>query len=266
MDCNVFIEGIPGSGKTTLLGELASRIDGCKAYREGDISPVELAWCSYMRADEYKAALGRFPALAAAIADNSMAENDKMITAYTKIKNAGDDFYRFMELCELYGGRRPADEFESVILSRYRAFHGHGCIFECSFMQNIVDELLLFRLCDTREVTRFYRRLITAADMRCFRLIRLTPRDIDETIGRIRRQRVNDRGEEEWYMAMQSYVAGSPYGKAVGGCTQDILRDYFTLRTACENEIIGLLPDENVLIVDNFDYNIDRIINTFLRI
>jgi thymidylate kinase len=51
---NVFIEGIPGSGKSTLLNKLQESLPLYKFYYEGDISPIELAWCSYMTHEQYK--------------------------------------------------------------------------------------------------------------------------------------------------------------------------------------------------------------------
>lgn len=52
---NIFIEGIPGSGKSTLLDTLSRHFTDYRVYREGDISPVELAWCAYMSEDAYRA-------------------------------------------------------------------------------------------------------------------------------------------------------------------------------------------------------------------
>ena len=49
-----FIEGLQGSGKTTLVAKLSERFPGHKVFREGDYSPVELAWCAYLNTDHYK--------------------------------------------------------------------------------------------------------------------------------------------------------------------------------------------------------------------
>ena len=48
MKNHIFIEGLQGSGKSTLLRNLSRKYPEYKAYYEGDISPAELAWCSYM--------------------------------------------------------------------------------------------------------------------------------------------------------------------------------------------------------------------------
>ena len=54
MKNHIFIEGLQGSGKSTLLRNLSQKYPEYKAYYEGDISPVELAWCSYMTKTQYE--------------------------------------------------------------------------------------------------------------------------------------------------------------------------------------------------------------------
>ena len=48
---NYFVEGLQGSGKSTLLEKLARRYPACTVFREGDYSPVELAWCARVTKD-----------------------------------------------------------------------------------------------------------------------------------------------------------------------------------------------------------------------
>ncbi len=57
MKNHIFIEGLQGSGKSTLLRSLSQKFPEYKAYYEGDISPVELAWCSYMTKAQYEEAI-----------------------------------------------------------------------------------------------------------------------------------------------------------------------------------------------------------------
>jgi Mg-chelatase subunit ChlI len=54
MKNHIFIEGLQGSGKSTLLRKLSQKFPEYKAYYEGDISPAELAWCSYMTKEQYE--------------------------------------------------------------------------------------------------------------------------------------------------------------------------------------------------------------------
>ena len=41
---NYFVEGLQGSGKSTLINRLSERHPDCQPVREGEYSPVELAW------------------------------------------------------------------------------------------------------------------------------------------------------------------------------------------------------------------------------
>ena len=45
---NYFVEGIQGAGKSTMDGKLAKEYPDYTVFREGDYSPVELAWCAYV--------------------------------------------------------------------------------------------------------------------------------------------------------------------------------------------------------------------------
>lgn len=57
---NVFIEGIQGMGKSTLLNRIHAAVPEFRVCREGDYSPVELAWCAWMTQDEYEQVLKRY--------------------------------------------------------------------------------------------------------------------------------------------------------------------------------------------------------------
>lgn len=54
MEHNIFVEGLQGTGKTTLLDRLSKAFPKYHVYKEGDVSPVELAWCSYATKGQYE--------------------------------------------------------------------------------------------------------------------------------------------------------------------------------------------------------------------
>ena len=60
---NYFIEGLQGAGKTTLVQKLSEHLQDYQVFREGDFSPVELAWCAYVTEEEYKELLLQYPHL-----------------------------------------------------------------------------------------------------------------------------------------------------------------------------------------------------------
>ena len=52
---NIFVEGIQGSGKSTLINNIVKFNPELHVCREGDYSPIELAWCALMSKKEYEA-------------------------------------------------------------------------------------------------------------------------------------------------------------------------------------------------------------------
>ena len=54
---------------------------------------------------------------------------------------------------------------------------------------------------------------------------------------RVRRERVDARGNEQWYAGMLRYLAGSPYGAAHGADSWEDLLAYFERRRALERRI-----------------------------
>ena len=51
---NIFIGGIQGMGKSTLVNSVFKAVPELHVCREGDYSPVDLAWCTWMSKEEYE--------------------------------------------------------------------------------------------------------------------------------------------------------------------------------------------------------------------
>lgn len=257
---NIFIEGIQGSGKSTLLQALAQRLPGYNVYREGEISPVELAWCAYMDAGQYRQALEEWPAMEAAIRKKTVQEGVHFITAYTKIPTDDFRFYAYMERYEIYGGRRKLPEMQSIILQRFGRFNRWGNLFECSFFQNIIEELMLFAMSSDEEIMGFYRKIIAALDLSAFKLIRLRPGSIETCIQHIKAERVDEKGEESWYPLMMGYLKSSPFGKAHGLSSFEDLVAHLERRIKLENKIMELLPAACCMELESRRYKIGDIV------
>ena len=131
-DKNIFIEGLPGSGKSALLNQMWKEDRERKYYREGDLSPIELIWCSYMDEESWQQTLEKFSELETEIRAKSMQEGEHYITAYTLVLADRRDFYEHMEKYEIYNGRVAYQRFKEIILKRYAAFEDMGCVFESS--------------------------------------------------------------------------------------------------------------------------------------
>lgn len=256
---NVFIEGIPGSGKSTLLSALQKNFPEYNFYYEGDISPIELAWCSYMTHEQYKKAIKEWPQLEIKIKENSKLEDSHYIVSYTRIHTDNHDFFRYMEQYELYGGRRNIKDFSNIVFERFRRFNGAGNVFECAFFQNIIEELMLFAEYDDSQIYDFYSKMITDIQNDFF-VIRLLSTDIENSIKQIKEERINEQGEEVWYHLMMNYLNQSPYGKSHNYKNFDDMIKHFYRRISIEKRISDELLYNRCIDVESKNYHLEDII------
>ena len=103
---NIFVEGIQGMGKSTLINGISKLLPKLHVCREGDYSPVDLAWCAWMSEVDYKAILLKYPEVESEILKNTMKEQEYYIVTYTKIKTEVLGFYKDLECYEIYNGRK----------------------------------------------------------------------------------------------------------------------------------------------------------------
>jgi hypothetical protein len=258
---NIFIEGIPGSGKSTLLNQLQERLPEYKTYREGDLSPVELAWCSYMTMEQYQEVCNSFIGIQSELKAHTVTEGNKKITAYTRILTDIQGFHRFMEQYEIYNGRVSFPEFKEIVLQRYSSFQEKGNIFECSFFQNSIECMMLFYQLSDREIRDFYREAYDRLKNKGFRLLYLDVEDIEAAIVTIKDERVDTNGNELWYPFMLQYLNESPYGKKHNIKDFEGVIYHFNKRIDTERSIISETIGKNALIVPSKDYKIDEIVS-----
>ncbi|MBE5930218.1 MAG: hypothetical protein E7268_04040 [Lachnospiraceae bacterium] len=209
---NIWIEGLQGSGKSTLLQELVTLYPQLKVCREGDYSPVELAWCTWMDKEQYEAVLARYEAISEEIKQYTEQECDRYIVMYTRILTDIPGFHRDLEQYEIYNGRKSFDEIKEIVTSRYKAFQDTGYVFECSFLQNLTEDLILFHEKSDEEILAFYRELYDALDKDSFRLVYLYSDDVEENIRIISKERSDTDGTPLWLPMMLEYLKNSPYG------------------------------------------------------
>ena len=208
---NYFIEGLQGSGKTTLAERLAQMHPDHRVFHEGDYSPVELAWCAYVEEKEYEEIPERYRDLSSAIREKTHEEGDHRIICYTKVRTENRDFYRDLERYEIYNGRVPLSKLEEIILRRYRNYEGDRGIFECSLLQNTVEDMILFHERSDEEILSFSRKVSKALADRDIRILYLKSEDIEGNIARVRKERIDAQGREVWFEAVCDYFDHSPY-------------------------------------------------------
>ena len=116
---NYFVEGLQGSGKSTLVKTLSEKYPDHTAIREGEYSPVELAWCAYTDKETYGGILEKYSDIRDEITEKSFEEDDRMIICYTKIITDIPGFHKDLERYEIYNGNLAPEDFRAVIFDQH---------------------------------------------------------------------------------------------------------------------------------------------------
>lgn len=242
---NFFVEGLQGSGKSTLVRKLAKKIPGSVLKEEGEYSPVELAWCAYLNEDQYQEILKKYPDMRNEIEEKTYAEEEKKIVCYTKIRTDNHGFYHDLEQYEIYNNRVSWEDFQNIVLSRYRNWNQDGMIFECSLFQNTVEDMILFRNASDEEIIAFYRKVREALEGKDYRIVILKAEDVRENLAVIRKERSDDQGNELWFPMMMGYFNECPYAKARGLEGEEALIKHFIHRQELEMRLCEeVFPDK----------------------
>lgn len=258
---NIFVEGIQGSGKSTLVNNIYKSKPGLNICREGDYCPVDLAWCAYMSKEEYEAVLEKYSPIKDDIVKNTVTEQEYYIVSYTKIITDIPGFHKDLENYEVYNGRKSWNELKCIILTRFRNFTETGYLFECSFFQNIMEDLILFHMLSDDEIIEFYGELFNLIDKEKFMLLYLMNDNLEESINIIKKERSDEEGNELWYDMMLGYLADSPYGRRYGLKSFDDLVNHFKHRQELELTIIREVIGENAVVLRAKDYDMEQVMS-----
>ena len=257
---NIFVEGIQGAGKSTLVNGICEAVPGIKVCREGDYSPVELAWCARMTEVEYEEVLRKYPTLREDIIEHTVRENGYCIVMYTQIRTEQREFYEELEAYEIYNGRKPLSKIKEVVFRRYESFRENGYLFECAFFQNLVEDMILYHLMSDEEIMAFYRELYEKVDKEQFLLVYLYSENIPENIQIVRKERCDEEGREAWFQMMMEYFVNSPYGKKNGCSTAEDLIAHLKHRQQLELAIIREILGEKAVILPSKGYDVGEIV------
>lgn len=257
---NYFIEGLQGAGKTTFVQQLSEKLSNYKIFREGDFSPVELAWCAYVTEEQYKDLLLKYPQIGKEIIEKTVTEGNYKIICYTQIITDIPGFHKYMEQFEIYNGNLDKESFEDVIFSRFGNWNGEGQIFECSIFQNIIENQMLYLMMSDDEIFEFYNKLKCILNGKPYKIIYLDVDDIEGTINIIRKERSDDRGNELWFPMMIKYMEESPYGKKNSLKGMEGLLTHLERRKSLEHKIINEVFKQNTLIVKAKEYSFQNLL------
>lgn len=259
MKNHIFIEGLQGSGKSTLVRNLSRKYPEYTAYYEGDISPAELAWCSYMTKTQYEEALQKYPHVEQEIRQWTQQEGDRYIVAYTRVLAELREFYEWMEQFEIYNARVPFETFHDIIMNRYRALPDGRNLFECSFFQNSMEDMMLYYLMSEQEIVEFYREAYEILKPKGFQMLYLKSGHIRDNILQIKKERSDENGVELWYPLMLKYLQESPYGKTHGFDGLEDMIAHFERRCALEERIIREVLKEDCTVLKAKAYTLEQV-------
>ena len=247
---NYLVEGLQGSGKSTLVGKLQEKYPRYTVYREGDYSPIELAWCALVSKQKYEEILDKYSELKPRIEEKSHEENGNVIVCYTKVVTDRREFYQELEEYEIYNGRKTLDEFRSIVLNRYKRWEGDDSIFECSLFQNTVEDMILYRNATDEEIFELYKDIAKTLEGKKYHIAYIKAEDIKANIDVIRKERSDDKGNELWFPLMLQFFDDSPFAKANNVSGEQALMDHLKHRQELEIRLCEeLFPDKHTILL-----------------
>lgn len=263
----ILIEGIPGSGKTTTAQMVHDyyRQLGKKVvkYQEGDLHPVDLAWCAVFDEDAYTKVCHACDDVLDQIKLHTKILDDKYVVAYTHIGLPMKDerIRALFEPREIYGGHVDKETFLEIHKTLWQSYFAKKhdedvTIFECVYLQNHITELMLTYNCDQETIIHEVLNMLPHSDCIQVELIYLDNDDVKETIDRVAAERRStDKNKwDDWIDLVIKYIGNSKYGQLHGSSTPEDVYSFFEKRLAIEHAVLEKLPIKTH-IVPNPDFD-----------
>ena len=257
---NIFVEGIQGLGKSTLVNQIYMNRPEFRVCREGDYSPVDLAWCTWLSKEEFENILNKYSEIQDEIMKYTVEEDGHFVIAYTKILTDIPGFHKDLEQYEIYNGRKRFEEWKEIVFSRFERFKKKGYLFECAFFQNIMEDLILLHEKNDEEIVEFYSELFSLVDRDSFRLLYLYSEDVEEILQIVKTERSDNAGNEMWYPLMLNYIKESPFGKKHGVDGFDDMVEHFRHRQRLELRVISEVLGDCAKVLPAKEWKLEEIL------
>ncbi len=142
-----------------------------------------------------------------------------------------------------------------MLLSRYSSWNGDKSIFECSLLQNTVEDMILFRVMTDEEILSFYKEVRATLEGKDMHIYYLKTEDIAGNINVIRKERSDDKGNELWFPLMMGYFNDCPYAKKHGISGEEELIKHLQHRQELELRICNEIFGDKCTILKSKDYD-----------
>ena len=110
------------------------------------------------------------------------------------------------------------------------------------------------------EILDFYRKLRAVLGDREFRIVYLDAEDIADGINVIRKERVDQEGNEVWFPLMLGFLEQCPYGVKHGLKGFEGLVSHLEHRRALEKRILGEVFPRQAVVLKSKAYEMDEIL------
>ncbi|QMS84672.1 hypothetical protein [Candidatus Xianfuyuplasma coldseepsis] len=271
----LFIEGLPGSGKTTFARRLKKHYEqqgvDVALFNEGDLHPIDLAWCSYCTKDQFDEIIQRFPNIEEALRSVTSIEDGKYISAYTRVSHPSvtQEFYDYMEQFEVY---RYTDlqRFLDVHIKRWSYFNLHFdprklYIFECILLQNHITELVLNHNASYHDMYQYIETLLQQINNQKPVIYYIKQNNIERTFHRIIEERRSDQPDlyRDWIDNVIRYLDTTKYAEELQFTGIEGMIRYGTYRQETECSILDDLPVDSHVFEPEEDY--DRVFTEMIQ-
>ena len=245
----LFVEGVPGSGKTTFSKRLElyflNQGKHVFKYNEGDLNPLDYAWCSKMNEKTFHEMLEKYSNLKDQILENTIKYEHNYVTQYTKVKidQTSKDFYQDFEPYEVYQSK-DLQTIKQSHIQKWKDFSHQNddaiYIFECVFFQNHLNELMLKFDVEYDDIVAYFTDLLEAIFPLQPTIIYLEPVNIRNQIDDVSNQRkTNDPSlYKDWIDLVIEYLQKTNYAKEKNYLGYDGFIRYLSDRINIEKKLL----------------------------